>query len=376
MLEEQRRLRPLLMWLRAIFYLYLFLLAIKIMGGGFKGFKPLAEELIKTSAHPLVGLFIGILATSIVQSSSCVTSIVVALCAAGSLRIENAVYIIMGANIGTTVTNTLVSSGYFRIRSEFRNAAAASTIHDFFNIMTVAILMPFEYFTGYFHGIAEALAELFHDVTAKTIVSPVKLIVGPVEHAVKEGLLWWGASKTVASIIMIVFGLFLLFFALIYLTKTLRAHLIDKVSRFMDRVLGRSGYLGLLAGFVVTAIIQSSSVTTSLLVPLAASGIVTLEQIYPITLGANIGTTVTAVMASIAAGVPAGMIAAFHHVTFNLTGTFIFYVIPWTRRIPLFLARKMGNVVAKHRWVLFVYIVVAFYGVTSLVILLYRLLGG
>ena len=375
-MRKQHEVRPLLIWLRALLYLYLFLLAIKVMGGGFKGFKPLAEQLIRTSAHPVVALFIGVLATSIVQSSSCVTSIVVALCAAGSLDIEHAVYIIMGANIGTTVTATLVSTAYFRIRSEFRKAVSASTIHDFFNIMTVAILMPFEYFTGYFHRMAEFFAEAFHGVTAYTLVSPVKLIVGPIAHAVKEGLKWWGLSKTGVHVFMIVFGLAMLLMALVFLTRTLRGYLMEKVSRFIDRVLGRSGYLGIVAGFVVTAVIQSSSVTTSLLVPLAASGIVALEQIYPITLGANIGTTVTAVLASIAAGVPAGMIAAFHHVLFNVTGTFLFYVIPWTRRIPLFLARKMGSFVAEHRWVLFVYIVVVFYGLTSLVILLYRLLGG
>jgi len=375
-LRKQHEVRPLLIWLRALLYLYLFLLAIKVMGGGFKGFKPLAEQLIRTSAHPVVALFIGVLATSIVQSSSCVTSIVVALCAAGSLDIEHAVYIIMGANIGTTVTATLVSTAYFRIRSEFRKAVSASTIHDFFNIMTVAILMPFEYFTGYFHRMAEFFAEAFHGVTAYTLVSPVKLIVGPIAHAVKEGLKWWGLSKTGVHVFMIVFGLAMLLMALVFLTRTLRGYLMEKVSRFIDRVLGRSGYLGIVAGFLVTAIIQSSSVTTSLLVPLAASGIVALEQIYPITLGANIGTTVTAVLASIAAGVPAGMIAAFHHVLFNVTGTFLFYVIPWTRRVPILLARRMGDIVAKRRWVLFVFILVVFYGLTSLVILLYRLLGG
>lgn len=368
--------KPLLIWLRAVLYLYLFLLAIKIMGGGFKGFKPLAEQLIKTSANPMVALFIGILATSIVQSSSCVTSIVVALCAAGTLELSYAVYIIMGANIGTTITNTLISSAYFRIRGEFRNAVAASTIHDFFNIMTVSLLMPFEYFTGYFHKIAELLANAFHDVTAHTIVSPVKLIVGPIAHGFKDGLKWWGVTGTALHIFMILFGLVMLFAALIFLTRTLRGYLMERVSRFIDRVLGRSGYLGIVAGFVVTAIVQSSSVTTSLLVPLAASGIVTLEQIYPITLGANIGTTITAVMASIAAGVPAGMVAAFHHVIFNLTGTVLFYVIPWTRRLPILLARKMGAVIAKRRWFLFVYIIITFYGVALLIILLYRLLGG
>jgi len=89
--------------LSVAFLLYLFLVSIGLMGAAFKGFgKGFAESLIKTTSNPFVGLFIGILATSMVQSSSTVTSVVVGIVAAGGITVTNAVPIVMGANIGTT----------------------------------------------------------------------------------------------------------------------------------------------------------------------------------------------------------------------------------------------------------------------------------
>jgi len=101
--------------------LYLFLVSIGLMGAAFKGFgKGFAENLIRTTSNPFVGLFVGILATSVVQSSSTTTSIVVGMVGSGVITVGSGVYIVMGANIGTTVTNTLVSLGHFTRRDEFR----------------------------------------------------------------------------------------------------------------------------------------------------------------------------------------------------------------------------------------------------------------
>ena len=116
--------------------LYLFLVSIGLMGTAFKGFgKGFAENLIRTTSNPFVGLFVGILATSLVQSSSTTTSIVVGMVGSGVITVSSGVYIVMGANIGTTVTNTLVSLGHFTRRDEFRRAVGAATVHDFFNFI-------------------------------------------------------------------------------------------------------------------------------------------------------------------------------------------------------------------------------------------------
>lgn len=118
------------------FFLYTFLVSIGLIGRAFKFFgKGVAETLLTTTADPLVGLFAGILATSIVQSSSTVTSVVVGLVGGGVLPIISAIPIVMGANIGTSVTSFIVSLGHLTRRAEFQRAFAAATVHDFFNII-------------------------------------------------------------------------------------------------------------------------------------------------------------------------------------------------------------------------------------------------
>ena len=103
--------------------LYVFLISIKLMGGAFKLFgNDFAHQLITFTTNPLVGLFIGILATSLVQSSSATTSVIVGLVASNALSITNAIPMIMGANIGTSITNTLVSLAHIHKKDEFKKA--------------------------------------------------------------------------------------------------------------------------------------------------------------------------------------------------------------------------------------------------------------
>ena len=116
------------------------------MGTSLKMFgKGMAESLIKTTSNPLVGLFIGILATSIIQSSSSTTSIVVGLVAGGALNVANAIPIVMGANIGTSVTNLLVSVTQVKRSDEFERALSAAIVHDFFNVLAVIVIFPLQY---------------------------------------------------------------------------------------------------------------------------------------------------------------------------------------------------------------------------------------
>jgi len=128
-----------------ILSLYCFFLSIDIMGGAFMMMgESFSSRLIRMTSSPYVGLLIGILSTSIIQSSSATTSIVVALVGGGSLTLSSGIPIVMGANIGTTVTNALVSFGHITRREEFRKAFAGATIHDFFNLWSVFVLFPVE----------------------------------------------------------------------------------------------------------------------------------------------------------------------------------------------------------------------------------------
>jgi sodium-dependent phosphate cotransporter len=350
--------------------LYCFFLGLDLMGMAFKLFgKGFAEELITQTSNPFVGLLIGILATTLMQSSSSTTSIVVGLVAAGALEVGGAIPIVMGANIGTSVTNTLVSLGHISRPEEFRRAFAGATVHDFFNWLAVLVLLPLEIMTGFLEKTATSMEGLLEGVGGTKLLNPVKAIVRPVADWVVDLL---GGSGAFTLIV----GLLLLFAALKFLVDFLRAVFSGRAERILHRTLFRSAFAAILAGIALTVMVQSSSITTSTIVPLVGAGVITLEQLFPFTIGANIGTTVTAILAALHAGVPAGIVVAFSHLLFNLAGGLLIYGIPWVRRIPLALARYMGDLAVKSRVLAGVYVAVVFYLLPVLALLLSGALSG
>jgi len=323
--------------------LYLFLLAIAMMGGAFKTFgKDFAELLIASTTNPVIGLMIGLLATSLIQSSSGTTSIVVGLVAAGALDVTNAVPIIMGANMGTTVTNTVVALGSMNRKSEFRRAFSGATVHDFFNLMTIGILFPLEMATGYLQKTATWLSSVFIGSEGLEFNSPIKAIVKPpvkmFKHWLTDGI---ELNTTISGAIMLVVALVLLFGALALLTKLMRRVVVSRAEGAFSRNLKNNSLMGMLLGLIVTVLVQSSSITTSLMVPLVGSGILTLEAVFPVTLGANIGTTVTALLAAMTGNV-AAVTVAFVHLLFNISGILLIYPFKPIRRIPIRLARLLA----------------------------------
>ncbi|MFT6803980.1 MAG: sodium-dependent phosphate cotransporter, partial [Nitriliruptoraceae bacterium] len=158
--------------------LYLFLVGVGMLEAGIKGLgADFGAALLESVSNPLAGLFVGVLATVLAQSSSVTTSTIVGLVAAGTLNIDAAVPMIMGANIGTTVTNTLASMGHVRRPAEFRLAFAAATVHDFFNLMAVLVLFPLELATGVLSGIARSITELLVGAGGVEFNSPIKAAV-------------------------------------------------------------------------------------------------------------------------------------------------------------------------------------------------------
>jgi len=127
----------------------------------------------------------------------------------------------------------------------------------------------------------------------------------------------------------------------------------------------------------VTAMVQSSSITTSLLVPLGAAGILRLEQALPITIGANIGTTVTAMLAALAgsgANAVFGLEIALVHLLFNLTGLVLIYPLQATRNIPLRGARYLTSLAIRSRKLTLLWVAGLFYGVPALLLFAERVL--
>jgi len=346
-----------------LFFLYLFMLSIKLMGSSLKGFgEGFAESLVAGTKSPIVGLFVGILATSIIQSSSCVTSMLVALVATGTLSLNLAVPIVLGANIGTTITNTLVSLSHITRREEFHRALAGATVHDIFNICAVVVILPLEYLFHPLERLASWLAGLSSGGGGFTFMSPLNALTDPVRDQLiaLTGETYWLA---------LVISLLLLFVSLRYLVKLIRSLLIERFERVLHGYLFKTPLRAFILGMLFTAVVQSSSVTTSMIIPLVGAGLLTVEQVFPYTLGANVGTTVTSLLAALAAGEPAGLAVAYVHMFFNVFGIAVFYPL---RVAPLTLVKKLADLVRKNRAIAIAFIAVSFFVIPALVIFVFN----
>jgi sodium-dependent phosphate cotransporter len=332
--------------------LYGFLVSIGMIGKSFKLFSGgFIGDLIQSASDPLIGLFVGILVTSLVQSSSTTTSLVVALVGSGTMPVATAIPVVMGANIGTSVTNILVSLGHINRGREFRRAYAAANVHDFFNVLAVIILFPLQLTTNFLGFLSSGLAGLFYDVGGLTFASPLKLATAPAVA---------GAARLIGHHpwVLLAVSLILMFATLRQLVVLLKALVISRVEMLFDVVIFRTPARAMLFGLVITALVQSSSVTTSLAVPLAGAGILTIQQIFPYTLGANVGTTITAMLAALAVGEVHAVTVAFAHMLFNVCGIAVIWPVPAIRRLPIVIAEKMTNIAMYSRvipvmWVLF-----------------------
>ncbi|MDH3269893.1 MAG: Na/Pi symporter [Gemmatimonadota bacterium] len=319
--------------------LYLFFFSIELMSQAFKmAGRGFAEQLLNTTADPLAGLIIGFLATSLIQSSSTTTTIVVGLVASEVLTIPLAIPIIMGANIGTTTTNTIVSIGHVTRPREFERAFAASTVHDFFNILAALTILPIELLFHPVERMARFMEEAFAGAGGLGLASPLKAIVGPPAEVL--------TSRLPYEIPLVAIALAILFVSLNQMMTVMRGAVLDRMSGLFDRVLFRNDAASFALGAVMTASVQSSSATTSLVVPLAGTGVLTLRQIFPYTLGANIGTTITAILASFATGSAAAVTIAFAHLSFNMLGIVIFYPI---RAVPIWMAETVASFAARNK---------------------------
>ena len=320
-----------------ILALYMFLVGISGMSSAIKHMgADFAEKVLITTSNPFVALFIGVFATVLFQSSSTTTSLIVGMVSSGSLAIAGAVPMVMGANIGTTVTNTIVSIGHINRRKEFKRAFAASTIHDFFNILSVLILFPIEVLFHPLQRISEWFALFLFGKIQGVDVLRAK---SPIKVAVKSGAKFVEKFSFENDILYLLLSVFITFLMLYLLVKLLRSLVLKKIEGFFDQYIFNTAIKAMIFGTALTIMVQSSSITTSLVVPLAGAGVLTLRQIFPFTLGANIGTTVTALLAALT-GTVSALVAAFSHLLFNIFGITIIYGIPFLRSIPLTFAKK------------------------------------
>jgi len=389
--------------------------SFRILGGKNIGVLFSDSELLK---NPVVGLMIGVLVTVLVQSSSTSTSIIVGLVSAGA-PVKTAIPMIMGANIGTSVTNIIVALTQAGDREQFRKAFACANVHDMFNWLSAFILLIVEVCTGYLETVSGWLVQDIgtnHSGTKspdflKALTKPLTKVLIQLDKDVLRG---WAENKeefrnhtsvlksgcndpitsshttcpylfahfgpegldigeTYIGLILLAISLTMLCGCLIGMVKILNSLLGEKVRGIIENVINAdipvrglgwlTGYLAMIVGAVMTILVQSSSVFTSTLTPLAGAGLVSLERAYPLTLGSNLGTTTTSILASFAAGgdkVQDALQIALVHLLFNLTGIVMFYPVP-VMRWPISIARVLGNTTAKYRWLAVVYLTFMFF---------------
>ncbi len=343
--------------------LFGFLVSIETMS---KAIKALADtgmlgggdenELFAGVGNPFAGLALGVLFTVLVQSSSTTTATIVAVVGSGALSVEHAVPMILGANIGTTVTNTIVSIGHIGRTSDFRRAFAAATVHDFFNLMAVAVMLPLELMTGFLSKTASYLASFLAGGSGSAYKSPVKKCIKLIHKEILSLLEAAGLDGKALGVAALVLGIALTFACLYFITRNMRRVIAGRIEAAMNKALGASGFVPLFIGIGLTIAVQSSSITTSLLVPVCAAGVMSLGRAFPIMLGANIGTTVTALLASMAQERPEALTIALVHLLFNSIGVAAVYPFPTLRRLPIRMARTLAILATRSRWWVVAYV--------------------
>lgn len=421
--------------------LYLFICSLDILATSFRLMAGKAAGSIFREnpllMNPVVGLMMGVLFTVLVQSSSTCTSVIVSMVSSGVLTVEGAIPMIMGANIGTSLTNTLVSFSQLTDRDQFERAFAGATVHDCFNWLTVFVLLSLEVCTGYLFKLTGWLTEHLETVGSEdsysigsvnllgTITKPLTDRVVQIQKAVlkcwalggcqddrllkiwcdnevksgefpslinatnlvnesKERCVFLlnleGLSDLYLGLILFLVALLCLSTCLIFIVKLLHSLLQGTVADLAKKTINSevpglpwlSGYIAILAGAVLTFLVQSSSVFTSTITPLVGIGLISVDRMYPLTLGSNIGTTTTALLASLSADptmLRSSLQIALCHLTFNIHGIMLFYPIP-AMRWPLGMCKVLGRTTAKYRWFALVYLALMFLIFPGLVICL------
>lgn len=338
--------------------LVLFVFALELMVSSLQHLgKSAVETIILATSNPFTGLFIGLLITAIIQSSSTTTAMVVALVASGSITIESAIPIIMGANVGTTITSTIVSMGFINKKKDFRRAVSAGTYDGFFNILIVVILFPLEYYYRFLSQLSLWIANYFFTPSTTPIESSFATrwsLFGPITDSL--------LTIIPSGFLMALLAFVLLFTSILLFRKLISGLLSASSPERFSRFFFKNDWKSFFWGIITTAAIRSSTITISVVVPIVAQKIVSLRKAAPFILGANIGTTITAFIAAfLNVNTSAAISIAIAHFLFNFIGVIIFYPIPLLRRIPLELANRLGRLTLKYRLSGFVYILLTFF---------------
>ncbi|KAM9729735.1 sodium-dependent phosphate transport protein 2A-like isoform 3-T3 [Menidia menidia] len=358
--------------------LYLFVCSLDILSSAFQlsGGRAAGDIFQKNAilSNPVAGLVVGILVTVLVQSSSTSTSIIVSLVSSGLLEINSAIPIIMGSNIGTSVTNTIVALMQAGEREEFERAFAGATVHDCFNWLSVLVLLPLESVSGLLRRLSQAVVDTLQlrggedaPELLKVITEPLTTLIIQLDRSVITALATGDQSARNKSLVK--------HWCQTTIFKDDETpwgthNLSEQTQKYFPYPFTwLAGYLALLVGAGMTFLVQSSSVFTSAITPLVGIGVINIERAYPLTLGSNLATTTTALLAALASPgdkLGAATQVALCHFFFNLLGILMWYPVPATR-VPIRMACSLGRKTARYRWFAVLYLLVCFLLFPSLV---------
>merc|ERR1712238_628885 len=314
---------------------------------------------------------------------------------------------------------------------QLERAFAGATVHDIFNLLSVAVFFPLELVSGYLYHLTNAMlpdtvkeGEKWNG-PLKAIVSPLAskvlkankgvikdIATGKVEscseyypvncvdgiedyeHCVKcedklqddscsVGLITCdkkagcpfffqhGATQqndNTSGAVCLFLSLVLLLLCLMGLVNVLQRGLMGMSTRVIYKATHVPGVFAIIIGAAITVLVQSSSITTSVLTPLVGIGVIQLEQMLPLTLGANIGTTVTGLLAALVSGKLEALQVALAHLFFNLSGIAVWFPIPFMRRVPLNGAKALGKWTHKSRSIPPIYVATVFFAIPLLLL--------
>lgn len=351
------------LWLLCL--LPVFLLAIDLIGAAFDRLSAgTIESILLATSNPFIGLFIGLLITAIIQSSSTTTAMAVTAVASGSVTLHDAIPIIMGANLGTTITSMLTSLSFIGNRAVFKKAIAISFVHNLFNTMVIIILFPLELKFGLLARTADYLTGFVHheEMTGSANTVSVDL---PDLSVIYDYMM----DLPGGPVLVLIFSFFLLFATIKVISRIILQLIIGKTQSKLHEYVFKKPYKSFLWGALVTGGIQSSSVTTSFVVPLVANSGISFTKAIPFILGANVGTTVTAFIVVLFESQAAVSIAIIH-LLFNIVGVVFFRATPVLRSILPFLALRWATVATRFRYTIFLYILLTFFIIPYILILL------
>ena len=348
--------------------------------------------------------------------------------------VQSAIPIIMGSNIGTCVTNSLIALTLAGDPNEFKRAFSGATLNDMFNLLTTSILLPIEILTHFLYIISTKLANLmpFDNIDAISKANFMAFILNPLcdlfivldmdavnalangsditqvalrcclksnnnetlsflnntfinnnnnnetqQICLKKCTYWcMPMLETIGDggtgLFWIILSIIVLICCLFGIVKVLSLLIVGPIAKAVRIAVNASfpkpfGFateiLLFIIAFLLTIIVQSSNIITATLVPLCGVGIVSLQRVFVMTLGSNIGTTVTGILTAFTQPVSSlkkSMQLAFVYTLFNSLGVLFWLPIPFLR-FPKRLAKGLGEIVFKYRWFLYCYVITIYF---------------